>query len=317
MDSTREYFSNLLQLDLLLNLIYKPLLFFVGIVGNYLIFYIYKMKYFLKISTGFYYICLALIDTISLFIITLSHILLILQTSMGFNCDFLWPSSYVLSEFSAWLHVVISFDQLFFLNGIRFFAHNFLIQVLINIGLFVIITLINVPNFINYEVLSTNDSFYCDHRLYEDRIIRNQIDLLLSSILPFMLTTITGIMILTKLIRLKNKVGISGKSSIKKVYVKLSITVLGINLIYLLLNLPFCILIILNNVEERKFNYQISFGMRVIHRLKLTIGDFFICVNSSCCIFIHLALNKKFREIFKLLFKNKLKNLSSIFMKSS
>jgi hypothetical protein len=316
MDPTKEHFYNLLQLDLLLNLIYKPLLLFVGIVGNSLIVYIYKMKYFLKISTGFYYICLALVDTLGLLIITLSHILLILQSAMSFNCVFLWPISYVFSEYSSWLHVVISFDQLFFLNGIRYFARSFLFQILINTGLFVIIILINIPNFINYEVLSTNESYYCDHDAYENRIIRNQIDLLISSILPFILTTATGIMILTKLVRSKKKVGTNNMSNFKK-GLKLSLTVLGINFIYLLLNLPFCILIILNNIEEKRFNYQISFETKVIHRLKLTIGDFLICVNSSCCIFIHLTLNKKFRDIFKQMFKNRLKNISSIMMKSS
>jgi hypothetical protein len=316
MDSTEDYYRDLLQLDLLLNLIYKPLLLLVGLVGNFFIFYIYKAKYYLKISTGFYYICLALVDTLGLFIIALSHILLILQSGMSFNCDFLWPTTYVLSEFSAWLHVVISFDQLISLNGIRYFSQSFLFQILIIIGLLVILTLINIPNFINFEVVSTNDGFYCDHLRYTDKIIRNQIDLVLSSLLPFFLTTITGIMILTKLIRSKNKVSISAKPSIRKTF-KLSITILGINLIYLLLNLPFCILIILNNIEERKLNYEITYDVKIIHRLKLTIGDFFICVNSSCCIFIHLILNKTFREIFKQIFTNKFRNLSGIFMKSS
>ncbi len=282
------------------------ILFALSIIGNIFIILVYTSKYFRKTSMGFYFSCLAIVDTIVMSLFTSRDYLKSYVPAEDYVifCKFFIPNIYIFVDFSAWIRMIISFDQLILLSDypISRYTCKKLFQTALLASVFVSLIALNIPNFMLIQGLNTTNGYICEYEVPVSRNVRDLLDFVFSSIIPFTLMIWSGILISIRMIDARKKVCISAKPVIIKAY-RYTITILGINLVFVLLNLPICInLIVLNFQDEETTNRD---EWELIEKLSISISNILNFINYSCGIFFHLLLNRKFRlrliKMFKIL----------------
>ena len=314
-----EFYEYIERVDFIIATTYKSTLLVVGMLGNFLILYVYRSKYYRKTSTGFYYSCLAVTNTIALLIGALHYFLkkVDFPSTYAANIYCKLLSEYCTNQLSSWINVIISIDQLIFIRGLKqfYFTRRLVLQISVICTTLFILVAINIPNFIYMEANWDNFSlgnvsyaiFYCEIKVdepYYNFNIRDQIDLFVDFIVPFVLILFCSIMIAWMIMKSKKNIIADNHNtaSLKKSY-QLSLTILGVNLISFFLKLPVCVYVILLNFREPTTDIiQLAY-----QDLRISFLDFLVCMNYSCAIFIHLTLNQSFRvkltKIFKVFFK--------------
>ena len=101
-----------------LNLYFPILLIVIGTIGNLITFLIYTRVEFRRTSIGFYYSCLAVVDTVALYVGSIKYYIKAkndynLTTESVFACKILTSSIYFLAQLSAWITVIASIYRLF------------------------------------------------------------------------------------------------------------------------------------------------------------------------------------------------------------
>jgi hypothetical protein len=271
-----------------INSIYPLILIPLGTIGNLIVIIIYTRKEFFITSTGFYFAFSAIIDTLALYFGSIKYAYLGLKREgmlniSEFMCKFFRYSIYVLVAISAWTLVAINIDRLLYFYNKKFFnhLHKTKWQIIIILIMVSIILLLNIPNLF-FSMLKNSE---CDSSPYALQVI-NIIDNVFSILLPYTIMIFSDVFMVLKMYKSKNKV-LERKKSQKLAFHYMFLAV-GRSCIFLILNFPLSVYLVLASLNELKANnyYLIIF----------TILNILCYLNYSINLFVHLILNKCFRK---------------------
>jgi len=271
-----------------INSIYPLILIPLGTIGNLIVIIIYTRKEFFITSTGFYFAFSAIIDTLALYFGSIKYAYLgfkrqgMLDTS-DFMCKFFRYSIYVLVAISAWTLVAINIDRLLYFNSKKFFnhLHKTKWQIIIILLMVSIISLLNIPNLV-FSMLKDSE---CSTSPYELQVI-NIIDNVFSILLPYTIMIISDFFMVLKMYKSKIKV-LDRKNSQKIAYHNMFLVV-GRSSIFLILNLPLSVFLVLASLNELEGDYYVKIIFTILNSL--------CYFNYSINLFVHLILNKLFRK---------------------
>ena len=250
-----------------------------------------------------------------------------LTTYSTLTCKFFTSSIYILAQFSAWIIVLTNVDRLASVISPHVPVMNaysrsrkFQYIAVVFVG-FVILTL-NVPSIVYFHIsrehlLDANNSFVlvltCElgNRTYYNNNIADIMDLFIFSLIPFFIMIVSSIIISVTIFRSRLKLkkkyrSISGSNLAclteanskrkKKKNLQFSFTILGTNLLFLILNLPICLILLIRNFKRQDDYFYES---RVTLDLAFTIANILAYLNFSISILIHYFLNHLFRSRLK------------------
>ena len=306
--------SNANQLDYinnLINKIYPLILITIGTIGNSFIFYIFTRNQFIKQSTCFYFAFSAVVDTFLLYFGLLKHFIgamvdIDIRDLSNFNCKFFIYIVYVLQQLSAWTLILISLDRLIVTFSTKFgkkligrkYQYFFVIFLLF----FFLIS--NFHIIINCKLINRkeNGTGQCGGEL-KYNVSLAITDLFLSVLIPFFVTFSSNIILLAKIYKSKNKVFDKQKSLIKTT--NYAITIIGKNFVFLVLNIPICVILIKVNIND-------DFGTS-LDILIYSLSSLLSYSNLSFNFFLFLAINGIFRRRFIKIFTLKQNSISSTY----
>ncbi|RNA08025.1 FMRFamide receptor-like [Brachionus plicatilis] len=300
--------------DRILNLVFPLVLIPFGSISNIITVFIYQQKPFKNTSIRFYYSILAITDTLALVIGSVKFFLMAtnligILTFSSLGCKFFITSVYILSEYSAWVLVITSIDRLIsILNYPSFiFLKTKKFRYSSSLILFFVIFLFNYPSFIYLQITieqvninnRTKEIYYTcelDSESYYTNELRDFIDLLMFALLPFLFMIIANGLISYKIIKSKNKfrrkASLAQPKKRKKEY-QLAITIIGMNFLFLILNLPICVIQIMRNLGETDYSLDVNYN------IAYTIANILTYINFSSSLYINLLFNHIFKSRFK------------------
>lgn len=311
--------------EITFNLLYLyPVLIIVGSIGNMLAFYIFGCKNFKKTIFSLYLRVLCCVDTFTLvFLATNKFIRLRYEISLRdvdlFWCKFTMWLTYCVSPMSSYLLVVVAIDRLISIWRPTFFVRRkrFRFQVWVCMIVVVYNALFYSPLLLSY--IETN--YYFDNStqtekswnkcLLIDYDLVRWMDLANSSVIPFSFmivsSTITIIVINDSRKRLRNhRPALNDKNSSttmsKKRDIKFAITSVTLNVIFLILNLPFCFYDLLYETFQIDADTQYFFDTFLL---------MLYYVHHATVFFINLAVNSIFRNEMYNIFGRKGNNNSN------
>jgi len=316
----QEYYANLQKTSNAINVICPIILISIGTVGNLFTIYVYTRKYFHRASLAFYYTFLALLDLLILyfglskfFLSAIEYTNLILYSE--FTCKFFTTIIYILQQFSSWILVLASLDRYLLINTNRYFlfTRSKKFRYYSTFSLCLCISLLNAPNMI-YLSISVNNLTLSNHQnsskiiqtkeclLKENSFYNNRtadiMDLFVFAIIPFVLMTLCTYLISKNIFDSKRKF-FKSRKRLKREY-QFSITIMSVNIIFLLLNLPICILLILRNFQD---DQRITYEQVIIFDFAFAVTNTISYINFSSSFLIHLTMNRLFRHRFFKIFK--------------
>jgi cysteinyl leukotriene receptor 2 len=315
-DYYKQFFLKLEIIDQNLNLIYPLLIMFMGLIGNGFTIYIFSQKCFKKTSIGTYYSYLAVVDSLILILGSTRFFLeannqINITTLSNLACKFFTSSMYILQQISGWMLAIASLDRIFLvqLPSVFVFKNIKRFKFLVMLTTTVFLIFLNIPNIlflqiVEKEIKQYNKSIknikYCE--LTDKHFFNNNVgdilDLLLFAIIPFLGMLISSIIISRVIFFSKRNFYRSNKKKNKRDY-QFAITILTMNFLFLILNLPICIhLLIRNWTDESNREYN----ERILYNIVYTFSNILSYLNFSNSIFVNLALNHLFRKEFKKIF---------------
>jgi hypothetical protein len=289
-----------------INIIYPLLIIPFGTIGNLLTLIVYTRRKFWNTPFGFYNSCLAIVDTLILYVGSLKFYLsasntIDITTHSLFGCKFFTAGIYVLPQFSAWIIVLISVERLIAIRALKnfFFVKKRNFQFVSLVAIFVLILVINFPNILYLQLKENsfdNSTFKkcdLDSSLFTHNF-RNVIDLLAYTLAPFILMTTCSVFISITIIQSKLKFRSIRHRSMRRQY-QLSFTLIFTNVVFLLFNLPICIVMIIKNSRNLDiYDPQLE--------LAYTIANILSYINFSISVFINFAINRLFTQQFLKIF---------------
>ena len=291
-----------------------------GLISNIISFIIYKRKVFSKQSIGTYLSWLSVSNLIAILTILQNLFVKFEWTKTLIYCKFYVYLHYINIQYCSWILVINSFDHLLSVT----MAFKYKIKLLqekcyqITILLFVllILFLINIPLLLNsfYDAAT----FECD--LYEKyNYLIAILDMLVCTLIPFVLMTISTTIIIIRLFQWKNdthsiRTQNESRRNVRKT--QFARTVIGINLLFLICNLPISIILIIINyknlndsnlkpsIDEQLLAAKLELSYKVFHMLMYS--------HNASPLIIYLICNKLFRKEFLIFFCIKNKEYDSI-----
>ncbi len=254
-----------------------------GITGNILSILVFTRKNLRKNSLSFYFVIIILNDTVQLIFGPMRRLLLAIDLNLDplihslFLCKTWTFLIYFLNGFSAWILAIASLDRIKIILVSNYgFTQQRFFQVFIIIVVAFCLLVLNLPIIINIKLYEKEEEIYETNRtvLYyvcyneEDKfkIVTSLIDLMVSSIIPFLIMITASIISLVILCRIKNKLKFKilkrkvSKRIIKKNDYQFAVTLVIFNALFLCFNLPICIALILANmrlIPATEFNFYI------------------------------------------------------------
>lgn len=296
-DETDIYDSLAFDIDGLYPLIVIPL----GTIGNLITLIVYNQKPFSKLPFGFYNSCLAIVDTLILYVGALKFFIrsrfdINITAESEWSCKLLTTSIYILPQLSSWIIVLISAERLFVIRGytIAYYFKKRVFQVLSIIVCVTIILGINFPGFIYLKVTEIDEQKVCKldspaDSLFTERF-RNVVDMLVYNIIPFCITITCSILISNYIVSSKRVLSMKNKD-VRREY-QLSFTLLLTSIMFLLLNSPLCIVMIILSMSD-EYNSKLN--------LAYSIGNALVYTNFCMSVFINLTINQLFtKQLLKL-----------------
>jgi len=219
-------------------------------------------------------------------------------------CKFYQFCNFALDALGAWCLVYISVEK--FIN-IAFYSKRFIFKrtknqiiFLILLCFFTIIYNINVLFSVDILVFSDNSSSssFCFPIDNEQALILSYMDLVKLIILPFSLMIIFSILLILSIFKSRNRVNINDSIRERKRLfkdIRFSISLISMNLLFILLNLPLGILSFFTKDYLTFGELYVAFGY--IYYLASSINFYLIFLTNSL-----------FRKEFLILFKIKSKN---------
>lgn len=298
-----------------LNIAFAIVLVTFGSFGNTFTFYIYSRSSFKRTSTGFYFSCLAIVNTSAL-IIFVSRFFYDgiykddISSVSDFTCKFFSIALYLFPPLSAWIETAASLDRLAATKFTPLFSSikRRRFQVLIVGLIFLILMGVNVPNMIYFQLIDkSNTNKTCKvcgiqnnspYNLY----VLNLLDLFITILIPFILMVMSSLKISLKVFQTKVKVvNIKNtKLNLNKEY-QFAATIIGRNILFLLLNLPATVLLIVDiHCDLYTFNTK-----NIHYDLVYAVASFFSYFNYSNTFIIDIVCNRMFRKRFIQIFSKK------------
>jgi len=257
---------------------------FIGIPGNFMIIYIYTRENFRKVPMFRYFIVSTLFETINLLLYWP-----LISSSINSNslfCKLSQYLSYLVSLNISWIGVLVSIDRYLSIKyPYKFkFRSEFIYQMIFIISILIISILINIP--IAHYYSSYNNT--CDIKDEEISLKINIIDLLVSTVIPFIIMILSSALIGSYLI--KNKMKFKDKTLDKE---KQLIKILfSMDIFFFICYSPYSVYAILeakNNIDDSSKSYY--------EKLYLFV-NFVLLIYCSFGFFMHLICNIQFRKYF-------------------
>ena len=281
-----------------------------GLVSNIISFIIYTRKVFSKQSIGTYLSWLSISNLIA--ILTLIENLFnnfeSPWTRTLFYCKFYVYLHYINLQYCSWILVINSFDHLISVTMAFKYKVKFLqqkcYQITILLGVLVILFLVNIPMLLNS--FFNKKIFGCD--IYPKlAYLIDILDMIVGTLAPFFLMTISTSIILVKLFQWKNDSNsLHRRNETRRTMRKTQFarTVIGINILFLVCNLPISIILII--INHRNANNDNDSVETTIADAKLdlfyVIFHNLMYLHNASSIVVYLICNRLFRKEFLLIF---------------
>ena len=284
----------------------------IGLIGNLIVFTIYTRNKFRSLAMARYLACLAIFNIIA----TTTLVLTIGKfewRKTALFCKIYTYIRYTNIQFCSWLLVLTSIDRLFSiydatgaltLRFIKLFITNIKFQVFVTTLIFILLLGINVP----FLVFSTYYLEFGSCGLPEDiGLVIDIIDMLVSTVIPFLIMFVSSILIIKLLFKSRKRVAVGLQMSISTTNIinttsqgsrdlQFAKTVIILNLLFLVCNLPICILLIIWNYYS--FRAEISELMEAQLNMCYSIFSMLIYCYSALPFFVYLKVNSIFRNDF-------------------
>ncbi len=295
-----------------------PFITIIGLLSNLIAFVIFSRKKFKNTVFATYFRFLALFDTLSLLLPLNKYLELKLNIHImdmsNLFCKLRIYLTYSIPPMSGYILVLISLDRWISISMPTKFL--FRKKIIFQVGVTILMLMINL---IFYSVtlashlsrnISINTTNITTYRCYEYKKtvqIMSWLDLFNYSIVPFSLMIVfTSITLRTIFGSRKRIFSIqnnqlhknNSNSSSRTKDIKFAITSVVLNIIFLVLNIPFCIFAIV-------FSHVIKFIDSEIDYFFYVFTLFFNYINFGTAFFINFVVNSIFRKEFLLLFRIK------------
>lgn len=281
-------------------------LFTSGLIGNTVGFIMFSKKNLEKCLTRNIYRTLALTNTAYVLyriMITVSDFQIRLELISNISCQMMNYFDYTLGSLSAWILVYISVEKFISIqfNRIKLVRSN-LFQYLVIISVFLFNFIYYTPLIIFHELKLLNDSVLnetikiCNASTLREENIMDIMDLLNSTILPFVLMIIATCLLIFTIIRVKIRFlkinSIERNRNLRK-EIKFGITSILMNLNFFVLNIPVCIVYIIDGHHMEDESLVLKITNILFHAS--------FCTN----FYIFAIFNSTYRRELLLLFKLK------------
>jgi hypothetical protein len=297
-----EEIENLRKISEIINITCSIYLISFGLLSNIISFIIYRRKIFRKQSIGTYLSWVSISNLIAILTLLKNLFNNFEWTKSNLYCKFYVYLHYINLQYCSWILVINSFDHLFSVT--MAFKYKIKIlqkknsQIFILLGVLASLLLINIPLLLN--------SFYnkkingCD--IYANlAYLIDILDMLVATMIPFMLMIFSTSVILAKLFKWKQTTRFPNdtRRSLRKT--SFARTVIGINLLFLVCNLPISIvLIIINYNNAAESDVDEFYGAKL--DLLYTIFHMLMYSHNASPLIVNLLCNKIFRKEFLILF---------------
>lgn len=263
----------MISIKFIINFVLPPFVLITGLIGNLFGYVIISRKKLAKIGPVKIYKYLYAIDSFYLIQIVASSLEysygLNLATQSSLSCKFYIYFNYSMAAISPWLLVYIIIERLisFKYPSKRFILREDINQIAYFILVFLSITLLYIPipifNNIQTEYLNNtlanstgNKKVICEFVSSKSRIVLNYYDLILRILMPSMLMLISSFEMISNFFQLRRRIRhnflqASSTSRFKR-DILFAITSLVLNLVFIVLNLQFSLILFL----PKFFNFE-------------------------------------------------------------
>jgi hypothetical protein len=276
--------------DYFSNYIFPPLIFSFGLIGNLIGFKVMQRPKMLEIGPRNMYKYLFIIDTIYLVQIIVTN----LQLSYNIDITLLSNSAcklwnyltYSLDAQSVMLLVYISIDRYVSIKvpALRYFLRKRNNQLIYFIFIFMLNLLYYLPVAYDYTLTTTNDTSYnnvsvCDFNSEYSQNLISFMDFVNLIIIPSFLIVLFSILLGIEVIKSKNRILSNFKTEENKFYfknIRLAISSIFLNIIYVLLVTPLSIFYFIpnyNEIEGFVFSYYLLYSAYSINFYMILISD--------------------------------------------
>ena len=270
------------------NFISTTVLTAIGLVGNSLVVFILSRPEFLKVPMFRYLIAATIFDTINVLLSWPSVYPDAFQVNnLPISCKLYIYLFYIPFQASPWIIALSSVDRYLSIKYPKSlnFRNQFKYQLLAIIIILIGILLIDIPFYIYHDVLSNETG--CVPTEYKIEFYLDVLDALISTIIPFIIMILSTILTSCLIVSQKAKLQKDNSKKFQK-EMQLIKVLLAMDIYFLICNLPYCILTIVDDVLA--INYFGTFSFYILNALTY--------VFSSCDFIIYFSFNKLFRKHF-------------------
>ena len=280
----------------------------IGLISNILSFIIYKREVFKKQSIGTYLSWLS----ISNLIVLLSLFGKLINTfdvkwmKTNIYCSFYGYFQYTSLQYCSWILVLNSFNHIFSFKSKPKFIKKRIYQVSTLLIVLMLLLLVNIPHLYNSEY--NDETSACGHSNKKHGLwFIDIVDLIVCILIPFILMIISTTIILVRLFNWNNTSRtLKDQRQVLRRKAKFAITVTGLNLLFLISNLPITILLVIINYRSSTFENRSvddENSKNVKFQLILSIFRVLMYSYNSSLLIVSLISNRIFRQEFYNLLK--------------
>jgi len=249
------------------NYILPGLILVLGLFGNSLGFNVMERPKMLEIGPRNAYKYLFIMDTIFLIQIIVTNLQLSYQIDItlisNISCKLWWYINYSLANQSSMLLVYISIDRYIAIKvpALRFFMRKRNNQLIYFIFIFMFNLIYYLPVCYNYVLVTTNGTSECNFYDQFSTDLISYMDLGNRVILPSILILISSILLGIEVIKSKNRLLANFEKEENEYFfnnIRLAITSICLNIIYVLAQTPISIYSLLNNYFK-SYGYNLSY----------------------------------------------------------
>jgi hypothetical protein len=291
-----------------LNKFIPPSLLVLGLIGNFGFMLVYSQKRFRNFSFRFIFIILSIFDSIYLIfnmgIDCLNYLLnWDIKNKSAVSCVLIDYFGYFLGPISPWIIVYVSFERLVSISPM---LHRFnkMKKKQCQIAYIVLVAMFNVVYYLPVLLVLNKDDQSLNITIFDCEELNINIvymDLFLSTVIPAFLMLFSTAMIIFSIFNSTNRMAKHGVAKIKRRIrkdIKFSITSIFLNVVFIILNLPLCVIYLdADNFDKNNLNYIVSLYL-------------FYCTY-AINFYLFLVVNSSFRNEFLKLIHLKHSNLVS------
>jgi hypothetical protein len=302
------------EIKTILTIYIPPFMLVFGVLGNTFCLIVYNGKRFKKFPLRFIFMVLSISDSVYLLFslsidYTLTHLFKWDPRTVSFNlCILLNYFGYLWAPLSAWLIVYISVERYISISA-YFHGFNKLKQKNIQAVYFFTIILFNCVYYspilfiFNLEIMTKNNDSISKTKCYfvsETRKIQfAYMDLINSTLIPATIMLLSTILIIKSIFESSSRIFKSTNNNVNAVRnqskrrmhkdIKFSVTSIFLNIIFITLNLPYCIIFLDEDFTDS-------------HSIKYLVGSFLFyivyCINFYLFLIVNSTFRAEFFEIF-------------------